>query len=62
MTLPSSPSSVFKFEVRVVAKECPPEYMSLKVTVGQEWNLIGIEKMPAEIHAATNNNSRNVHM
>lgn len=48
MTLPCSPSGIFKFDIRVAAKDCRPEYMSLKITVGQTWNELSIETLPPE--------------
>lgn len=43
MSLASSPSDVFRFDVRVAAKDCPPEYMSVKVSFGQNWDDIVLE-------------------
>lgn len=60
MILPCAPSEIFKFDVRVAAKDCPPEYLSLKDTVGGKWDDVSVEKLASEIH--TDSNSRNVHM
>jgi hypothetical protein len=37
LRLPYAPLDIFKFVVRVAAKDCPAEYISLRVTFGDQW-------------------------
>jgi len=53
MSLPCSPGGVFRFDVRVAAKDCRAEYMSLKVTVGQTWDALNLEMIGNEDLAKT---------
>ena len=32
------PEDIFRFDVRVAAKECPPQFASIKVTCGAQWD------------------------
>ena len=43
LLLPYSPSGIFKFDLRVSAKNCQPEYISLKITTGQNWDDFHVE-------------------
>ncbi|MGB6715479.1 MAG: hypothetical protein WBE47_00865 [Candidatus Acidiferrales bacterium] len=45
MALSSMPLDVFKFDVRIAAQQGPPEYISFKVTFGQDWDSISLEKL-----------------
>jgi len=36
--LPSAPSDIFRFDVRVAGDDCPAKYIPLKVTFGDQWN------------------------
>lgn len=47
LLLTSAPSDIFRFDVRVAAKDCPPMYVSMKVTFGQNWDDLVVEKMTA---------------
>jgi len=38
-----APGDIFRFDVRVSARDCPPEYTSLKATVGASWDDITVE-------------------
>lgn len=46
--LASAPSDIFRFDVRVAAKDCPPRYLFLKVTIGEEWDKPVLEKIENE--------------
>jgi len=43
LLLVSAPSDIFRFDVRVAAKDCPPKYVSVKVTFGQNWDDLALE-------------------
>jgi hypothetical protein len=47
LMLTSAPSDILRFDVRVAAKDCPPTYVSVKVTFGQNWDDLVAEKMTA---------------
>jgi hypothetical protein len=44
----SAPTARFKFDVRVAAKDCPPKYISIKVTFGDHWDDLTAEIMGNE--------------
>lgn len=43
MSLISTPSDIFKFDVRVSANNAPPKYISVKVTFQQNWDDLNAE-------------------
>jgi hypothetical protein len=43
MSLTSTPSDIFRFDVRVSANNVPPKYVSVKVTFGENWNDLDVE-------------------
>lgn len=45
MALSSAPSDVFRFDVRIGAADVAPEYISFKVTFGQHWDDIQVQKL-----------------
>ncbi|MGA9665709.1 MAG: hypothetical protein WBQ69_04570, partial [Gallionella sp.] len=47
MALSSAPFDVFRFDVRIGAPDCPPGYLSFKVTFGQNWNDITVQELEA---------------
>jgi hypothetical protein len=48
MILNFAPANIFRFDVRVAAKGCLPEFASVKATIGQNWDDIQIEEIPKE--------------
>ena len=45
LLLVSVPFDVFRFDVRVAAKDCLPKYVSVKATFGQNWDDVTIERI-----------------
>ena len=51
LLLTSTPSDIFKFDVRVSANHTPPNYVSVKVRFGQNWDDLDVEMLecPASV-------------
>jgi hypothetical protein len=44
-----SPGSVFRFDVRIGAPDCPAECRSVKVAFGQAWDDIDLQEMSVDV-------------